>query len=118
VLRQRYRVSAFIDEILVTKIRDGERTSSSACTHRSEMYDSSEPLSKSTRQVVCDPVALLTNTRAVGNELSRCSCGCVAVVDPLHKDSAVGAICARAIWLMVAVPSLGALGMCLSSSRE
>jgi len=100
-------VSALIDEIPVTKIRDGERASPSAFTHRSEMYDSSEPLSKSTRQVVCDPVALF-----------RSPCGCVAVVDSLHKDSAVGATCARAIWLMVTVASSGALGMCLSSSRE
>jgi len=111
-------VSALIDEIPVTKIRDGERASPSACTHRSEMYDSSEPLSKSTRQVVCDPVAFLTNTRAVGNALFRSPCGCVAVVDPLQKDSAVVATCARAIWLMVTVASSGALGMCLSSSRE
>jgi len=62
-------VSALIDEIPVTKIRDGERASPSAFTHRSEMYDSSEPLSKSTQQVVCDPDAFLTNSSAVGNAL-------------------------------------------------
>jgi len=95
-------VSALIDEIPVTKIRDGERASPSACTHRSEMYDSSEPLSKGTRKVVCDPVAYLTNTRTVGNALFRTPFGCVAVVDSLHKDSDVGATCACAIWLMVA----------------
>jgi len=56
-------VSALIDEIPVTKIRDGERASPSAYTHLSE------PLFKSIRQVVCDPFAFLTNTRAVGNAL-------------------------------------------------
>jgi len=111
-------VSALIDEIPVTKIRDGERASPSACTHRSEMYDSSEPLSKSTRQVVCDPVEFLKNTRAVGNALFHIPCGYVAVVVPLQKDSAVEATSARAIWLMVTVASSGALGMSLSSSRE
>jgi len=50
------------------------------------MYDSPEPLSKSTRQVVCDPVPFLTNTRAVGNALFRSPCGYFAVVELLHKD--------------------------------
>jgi len=104
-----------VDEVPVNKIPDGERASPSVFTHRS---DSSEPLSNSTRHVVCDPVAFLTNTRAVGNALFRSPCGCIAVVDPLHKDSAVGATCACATWLMVTVASSGALGMCLSSSRE
>jgi len=82
------------------------------------MYDSSEPLSKSTRPVVCDPFAFLTNTKAVGNALFRSPCGCVAVVDSLHNDSAVGHTCARAIWLMVTVASSGELGVCHSSSGE
>jgi len=98
-------VSALIDEIPVTKIRDGERASPSACLHRSEMYDSSEPLSKSTRLVVCDPVAFLTSFIPVDNALFRSSCGCVAVVEPWRKDSAMGATCARAIWLMVTIAS-------------
>jgi len=36
-------------------VKIAERAWSSAFTHRSDMYDRSEPLSKSTRQVVRDP---------------------------------------------------------------
>ncbi len=65
------RTSALMAEIPDTSIRDDERASPSALMQRSEMYDNSDPLSNSSRQLVNIPFAFWTYTNAVGSVLWR-----------------------------------------------